>query len=417
MKMEKDSGIFSNDEIFLADGGKEDSYLLKTTSHSKLYRIIHDGKFFIFKTCSDPGERSAAIIRREYELSLGCDHPHIAHIFLYEKHTPLGEGILMEYIEGRDLNEFLAENPSRKTRERIIGELLEAVGYLHKKGIVHNDLKPENILISRNGDSLKLIDFGLSDDDAHFIVKTPGCSPAYAAPELKENRKSDVRSDIFSLGKIMRMVMGHRYDRISSKCCQEDPHKRYRNIDSLSKIWNNRDRFRNIVLLSLPVLLILISIPFFLLQVKSRNAEMEESLMRQKTMIENQKEEIGALQSAYVAVKDSLDSVTARTDLFDRLKKERLEIFMQGFDKRFNLAYDSVLRCHNSGEMAEIGHNFINEAQKYYINFDKTVEGKDINSEIYTIFLDRMQKSSEAFQKEIRRVISSDDKKTKKDIR
>lgn len=403
--MDSDSGIFLNSEAFLVNGRKEEALLIVTTSLSKIYRISHDGKFFLFKTSSDQTERGKAIIRREYELSLGCDHPHIAHIFLYEKTTPLGEGILIEYIDGRNLNEYLAENPSLKSRERIFSELIEAVGYIHKKGIVHNDLKPENILISRNGDSLKLIDFGLSDDDAHFIIKTPGCSQAFAAPELKEDRKSDVRSDIYSVGKIMRMVIGNRYKSISSKCSRENPDKRFRNIDSLIKAWKKRDRLRNILFLVVPLLVMFLFILVFLFQVKSRNEEMEVSLLSQNILIENQKEEIKELQSAYVVVKDSLESVTSRQEIFERLKKERIESFSQGFDRRFKISYDSILRCNNSAEIGNIGYNFINEAKSYYNNFNKNVEGKDISSDIYSLFLEKMQTSSEAFQKEFQKVI------------
>lgn len=312
----------------------------------------------------------------------------------------------MEYIEGRNLNEYLAENPSLKSRERILSELLEAVSYIHKKGIVHNDLKPENILISRKGDSLKLIDFGLSDDDAHFIIKTPGCSPTYAAPELMDDRKSDVRSDIYSLGKIMRVLIGNRYKRISSKCCNENPERRYQNIDSLTKVWKEREKVRNIILLIVPLLSILFLILFFLLQVKSRNAEMEASINNQNVTIENQKQEIAALESAYVMVKDSLESVTARSKLFDRLKKERVENFEQGLDKRFKLAYDSILRCNNTSEISVIGYNFINDAKAYYNNYDKIVEGKDISPEIYSVFMGKMEKSNEVFHKEIQRVMN-----------
>ena len=399
--MEQDSGIFINNGSFISESGEENLFLLKTTSHSKIYRVSHDGKFFLFKTSSDQTERGGAIIRREYELSLGCDHPHIAHIFLYEKSTPFGVGILMEYIEGRTLNEYLAENPSRKSRERIFSELLEAVSYLHKKGIVHNDLKPENILVSRNGDSLKLIDFGLSDDDAHFIIKTPGCSPAYAAPELKDNRKSDVRSDLYSIGKIMKVLLGKRYERISNKCCQENPEKRFQNIDSLTKSWKNRDKFRNGVFIIVPVLLVLFFFLVFLFQVKSRNSEMEASLSSQKVVIENQQQEFNKLHAAYSGLKDSLNHVTTRAQIIERLKKERIENFIDGFDKRFQLTYDSISRCNDLSDIVDIEYNFINAAKSYYNNFDKTVEGKDISSEIYPIFMEKMEKYNEVYQKEI----------------
>ena len=256
-------------------------------------------------------------------------------------------------------------------------------------------------MISRNGDSLKLIDFGLSDDDAHFIIKTPGCSQAFAAPELKEKRKSDVRSDIYSLGMIMKMVLGNKYERISSKCSRYNPDKRFQNLDSLIKTWKKRDKIRNVLFLGIPLLVSFLFILVFLFQVKHRNEEMESSLLLQNVVIENQKEEIRDLQSSYMAVKDSLESVISQQENFERLKKERIESFTQGFDKRFKISYDSILKCNNTIEIGEIGYNFINEAKTYYNNFDKTVEGKDISPEIYPVFMEKMEKSNEVFQKEI----------------
>lgn len=101
----------------------------------------------------------------------------------------------------------MTENPTLRERDKVFSQILEAVGYLHKKGITHNDIKPDNILITNNGNNLKLIDFGMSDDDTHFLLKTPGFTAAYAAPELLAQRKTDARSDIYSIGAIMTVLL------------------------------------------------------------------------------------------------------------------------------------------------------------------------------------------------------------------
>ena len=178
--------------------GYHDPILLIVTAYASLYRITRSGRYFLIKTTKDNSPQARAMLRREYELSIGCDHPHLVHVYLFEEESPVGPGIVMEYIEGRTLNRFLAENPAPAVRRRIFEELLSVVDYLHKRGIVHNDLKPENILISRNGDRLKLIDFGLSDNDAQ-LLRTPGaplhtplrnlcrvpCSPICAATSIR----------------------------------------------------------------------------------------------------------------------------------------------------------------------------------------------------------------------------------------
>ena len=159
--METESIIFDiAQEEHINTGGFYDFKLLKTTTYASLYYALKQGKRFIIKTTKDNSERQEAMLKREYELSIGCDHPHIVHIYTLEPNLAIGQGIVMEYIEGRTLSEYLAEKPTLSERRRIADELLSAVGYLHKRGIIHNDLKPENILITHADNTLKLIDFG-----------------------------------------------------------------------------------------------------------------------------------------------------------------------------------------------------------------------------------------------------------------
>ena len=134
--MFKESEIFPSGDVFIKrDNNYYDAILLKTTTSSKLYRISRAGKHFLIKTTKDNSQRAKTMLRRVYELSIGCSHHHIVNIFTYEYDTPVGEGIVMEYIEGRSLDKYLAENPSHNDRKRIFEELLLAIGYLHKLGI------------------------------------------------------------------------------------------------------------------------------------------------------------------------------------------------------------------------------------------------------------------------------------------
>lgn len=229
--------------------GFHDFKLLRNTANASLYVAFKAGKRFLIKTTKDNSERQNAMLHREYELSVGCDHPHIVHIYTIEEELPFGTGLVMEYVEGRTLDRYLAEKPSKKECERLFGELLSAVGYLHKRGVIHNDIKPENILVTHADNSLKLIDFGLADSDAEYAMRTLGCTPRYASPELQtRNSKIDARSDIYSVGVLMREIFGNRHRHIAEQCCRVNAEERYENISTLQTAWQNRNRPQRVLL-------------------------------------------------------------------------------------------------------------------------------------------------------------------------
>ncbi|MBR0331838.1 MAG: serine/threonine protein kinase, partial [Alistipes sp.] len=222
-------------------GGFYDFKLLKTTPYAFLYVAHRVGKRFLIKTTKDNSEAQLRILKREYEQALACDHPHIVHLYTFEENLPVGPAIVMEYVEGRTLGEWLKEQPTKAARRRIFDELTEAVGYLHQRGITHNDLKPENILISRTNDTLKLIDFGLSDSDAEYALRTLGCTPRYASPELRRRERVDSRSDIYSLGLILSELFDGGYRQLVRRCTRLQPADRYADVAALQRAFRHRN--------------------------------------------------------------------------------------------------------------------------------------------------------------------------------
>lgn len=271
-----------------------------TTSAAILYRVRKAGKYFIIKTAKDKSGQSLTLLQREYELSLGKSHPHIVNIFTYEKDTVVGEGIVMEYIDGRTLTAFLAENPSPAMRRRVFEQLLQAVGYIHRCGLVHNDIKPGNILVTRSNNDAKLIDFGLADNDAWYLARTLGCTRAYASPELLSQKQNvDARSDIYSLGVIMKEIFGRRYSRIARRCLSDNPAKRYSNAEELLTAIKNKN---NLLYMALSVVAaILISIP--LLYIGKRVSEEMQYANKEKELLLQIERDVDAL---YAVTADSL---------------------------------------------------------------------------------------------------------------
>lgn len=156
--------------------------------------------------------------------------------------------VLEEFIDGTTIAEALkAQTYSEAEAVKIVAGLCDALAALHSLGIIHRDIKPENVMIDRNG-TVKLIDYGAArfyksyQVNDTFIIGTTG----FAAPEQFGIAQSDNRTDIFSLGILLNVMLtgehpsrhlyqGKRLARVIQKCTQIAPDKRYPNVQRLGK--------------------------------------------------------------------------------------------------------------------------------------------------------------------------------------
>ena len=111
-----------------------------------LFKAQRYGKWFVLKGLR-PEHRNEAIYRelltKEFELGIQMDHPNIARTYSFETDPVAGPCIVMEYVDGITLKEFLKAKPTLLTRNAIADQLLHAMAYYHGKQIVHRDLKPD----------------------------------------------------------------------------------------------------------------------------------------------------------------------------------------------------------------------------------------------------------------------------------
>ena len=147
-------------------------------------------------------ERSRAAFQREADIIETFDHPNIVNM--------LGRFamfytffIIVEYIDGKSLYELVYDSgplPAASVR-KILGQLVQGLGYAHDSEIIHRDIKPGNVMITRDG-QIKLMDFGLAKPtnatsaDDRVMVGTPG----YMAPELLTGGEPGPASDLFAMG-------------------------------------------------------------------------------------------------------------------------------------------------------------------------------------------------------------------------
>lgn len=224
------------------DGVWCDVTLLREGRNGRLFTARRSGKRFILKAAAASEEegRAVAMLKREYELSMNLSHPGIAYVFTYEPSGPVGPCIVMEHVDGRDLETYLSEGHGLRERKRVFLQILNALEYIHGRNVIHNDLSPANILVSRADDSVKLIDFGFSDDDTHYLDKALGGTRAYASPELLAGGRTDARSDIWSVGMLMKDLFGRKYPAVRRKCLRQSPSGRFGSVAALRRAWTGR---------------------------------------------------------------------------------------------------------------------------------------------------------------------------------
>ena len=152
-----------------------------------------------------------ARFRREVEIAKKLEHPNIARLHSLNE-TPEHLFIVMDYIDGVDLGDFVKRNkPSLGVKLKIMKSVCAAIEAAHELGVTHRDMKPGNILIDQ--DSVPhVLDFGVASFDDDASVTRPGSfigTPLYVSPEQAEGKRVDHRADIYSLGAIFyEMVTG-----------------------------------------------------------------------------------------------------------------------------------------------------------------------------------------------------------------
>ncbi|CAD8076130.1 unnamed protein product [Paramecium sonneborni] len=150
------------------------------------------------------------LIIKELQIIRNLNHPGIIKFFeTYENDDHIF--LIYEMVEQGELYALIKERYlSEDESLLIIKQLLQAVLYIHSKGILHRDLKPSNLLLrDRNTLSVAIADFGLAEFyrvDGKYIYTRCG-TPGYVAPEILQDKIYDYKIDIYSAGVILFMML------------------------------------------------------------------------------------------------------------------------------------------------------------------------------------------------------------------
>ena len=168
------------------------------------------------------------MLQKEFDIMSQLQHPMIVSVYSLEEVSGLGLCIVMEWIDGMTLGEWLKKKDNTLSQRRYMADMLsDALAYIHSRQTEHRDLKPSNIMVTHNGLHMKLIDFGLSDTDHYAILKAPAGTEGYMAP--------DGPSDIYSLGCILRELRLGWWSRLVIRKCCAPSIQRYTDIKTIKR--------------------------------------------------------------------------------------------------------------------------------------------------------------------------------------
>jgi eukaryotic-like serine/threonine-protein kinase len=183
----------------LGSGGMADVWAAEDSQLGRRVAL----KLLSSRFAADPDFRER--FRREASAAAGMQHPNIVSI--YDRGEWDGTSyIAMELVDGRTLKQLIQERgplpPGMATDLAI--EILKALRYAHKRGIVHRDIKPQNVLIDEEGQA-KVADFGIARVETSEMTQTGAIvgTVQYVSPEQAQGQPVSARSDLYSVGVVL----------------------------------------------------------------------------------------------------------------------------------------------------------------------------------------------------------------------
>jgi DNA-binding SARP family transcriptional activator len=232
-----------------------------TGSFGVVHRAVqpHVGRDVAVKVISPSLANDARFVRRfeaEAQLVARLEHPRIVPLYDYWR-DPDGAYLVMRLLRGGNLKRELETGPLEPERAvGLVAQVATGLAVAHRQGIVHRDVKPANVLLDEDGDAY-VSDFGIATDVATGLTPPSPDTIAYLSPEQVRGEPATPRTDVYSLGVVLREALaGAEVSRplgeVIERATAENPAERYADAEAMAEALASLRRAEASVRVSIP---------------------------------------------------------------------------------------------------------------------------------------------------------------------
>ena len=280
-------------------------------------------------------------LRKEFETGYRLEHPNLVRYI-----SLTDDGILMEYVDGRNLSQLMASDPDyfrdKKHTDKFVRQLLGVLGYLHSHQVLHLDLKPDNILLTHINHDVKLVDLGFCYTDT--FADTQGHTNDFAAPEQFPSSEEEgqgveatvnVPTDLYAIGKILNLLPNHSiYNKVITRCTAERPEDRYQSVEEILYDINHQRRYYLwLAALVFVASFVFVGMTIFTHQQQETTSDIQEVVKDSVAL---------KAQDSIVQAKDTLLSAPGK--LQETVKDNQTQL-KEDMDRMIDKAYHSTIAC------------------------------------------------------------------------
>lgn len=180
-----------------------------------LKQVMIPNEQLVTNSTPDPTQQSHISLATEFRMLATLRHPHIISVLDYGFDENQRPYFTMELLEDAHPITDIATHLESQEKINLILQMLQALAYLHRRGILHRDLKPDNVLVTQSTDGqyqAKLLDFGLASN-LDLASSSPSIvgTLAYLAPEILQQEPATQVADLYAVGMMSYELLAGQY--------------------------------------------------------------------------------------------------------------------------------------------------------------------------------------------------------------